>query len=64
MFFKLANPQFLTDMRPLLSAEQAVLLTDATTIQAFERVFGAVIDRIPGDPWLRCAEMKERFGIA
>lgn len=63
MFGKLANPQFLTDMRPLLSAEQAALFTDATTKQAFERVFGDVIDRIPGDAWLRSDEMKKRFGV-
>lgn len=63
MFAKLANPQFLLDMRPLLPAAQAQALTDAATIAAFNRVFVEVIDRLPGDPWLRCEEMKARFGV-
>jgi predicted nucleotidyltransferase component of viral defense system len=63
MFTKLANPRFLTDMRPLLPAAQAEALTDAATMAAFNRVFYGVIDRLPGDPWLRCEEMKARFGV-
>lgn len=63
MFAKLANPRFLTDMRPLLPAAQAEALTDAATMVAFNRVFSEVIDRLPGDVWLRCEEMKARFGV-
>lgn len=63
MFGKLANPRFLTDMRPLLAADQAVFLDDAATKQAFEKVFIGVIDQIPGEAWLRCAEMTKRFGV-
>lgn len=63
MFAKLIDPRFLTDMRPLLPAPQAEALTDAATMAAFNRVFAEVIDRLPGDPWLRCEEMKARFGV-
>ena len=63
MFAKLANPNFLADIRPLLSAEQAALLTERSIKEAFENVFSRLICRIPGDPWLRCDEMKQRFGI-
>lgn len=64
MFAKLANPRFLTDMRPLLPAAQAVLLTEEATKAAFSRVFKQIVDLIPGDPWVRAAEMNERFGLA
>ena len=63
MFAKLANPQFLTDMRPLLPAAQSDLLTDNSTKVAFRKVFTQIIDLIPGDPWMRLAEMNERFGL-
>ena len=63
MFAKLANPRFLTDMRPLLPAAQSELLTDDSTKVAFRKVFTQIIDLIPGDPWVRLAEMNERFGL-
>lgn len=63
MFAKLANPRFLTDMRPLLPAAQSDLLTDNSTKVAFRKVFTQIIDLIPGDPWVRLAEMNERFGL-
>jgi predicted nucleotidyltransferase component of viral defense system len=63
MFAKLANPRFLTDMRPLLPAAQSDLLTDNSTKVAFRKVFTQIIDLIPGDPWMRLAEMNERFGL-
>jgi hypothetical protein len=63
MFAKLANPRFLTDMRPLLPAAQSDLLTDDSTKVAFGKVFTQIIDLIPGDPWVRLAEMNERFGL-
>jgi hypothetical protein len=63
MFAKLANPRFLTDMRPLLPAAQSDLLTDDSTKVAFRKVFTQIIDLIPGDPWVRLAEMNERFGL-
>lgn len=63
MFAKLANPRFLTDMRPLLPAERARLLTGNSTRESFIRVLTGFIEQIPGDPWVRTDEMKERFGL-
>nr|WP_245276940.1 hypothetical protein [Rhizobium leguminosarum] len=63
MFAKLARPRFLTDMQPLLPTQQAEALTDQTTLQSFTSVFAAFIERLPGDTWLRTAEMRERFGV-
>lgn len=63
MLAKLANPRFLTDMRPLLPATQAMLLTDESTKASFRDVFARFIERMPGAAWVRTGEMKDRFGI-
>ena len=63
MFAKLANPRFLLDVRPLLPATRAETLTEASTAEAFRRVFVVLIDRLPGEPWGRTPAMKQRFGI-
>lgn len=63
MFAKLANPAFLTDMRPLLPADRAAQLTDEAAKAAVTSVFSQLVARIPGDPWVRTPEMCERFGI-
>lgn len=63
MFAKLAKPRFLLDMKVLLSAKQAEALDEASTTEAFRQVFTTFIDRLPGEPWARTAEMRERFGI-
>lgn len=63
MFAKLANPGFLTDVRPLLSVEQAEKLTDATMKAAFVDVFTGLVGKLPGKPWARTGEMAERFKI-
>lgn len=63
MFAKLANPRFLLDMRPLLPAAQAEALSEAAAHNAFAKVFARLVDRLPGDPWGRTEEMKERFGL-
>lgn len=64
MFAKLAKPRFLLDMRPLLSAEQAEAVDEAFTAKAFRQVFTTFIDQLPGEPWARTGEMKDRFGIS
>lgn len=64
MFGKLANPRFLIDMKPLLPAARAELLTDTSTTDAFCKVFTQFIDQIPGDAWMRTDEMAERFGVS
>jgi hypothetical protein len=63
MFAKLNNPGFLADMRPLLAAAEAERLTDDAMKAAFAKVFYRYVTLIPGDPWVRSDEMKERFGI-
>ncbi|MCY3770074.1 MAG: nucleotidyl transferase AbiEii/AbiGii toxin family protein [Gammaproteobacteria bacterium] len=64
MFAKLANPTLLTEMRPLLPAEQAEQLTEEATQDAFRNVFETLINRLPGDDWTNTADMKERFGLS
>jgi hypothetical protein len=64
MLAKLAIPRFLTDMKPLLRAEAAERMMDAATADSFRRVFTTLVDRLPGEPWGRLLEIKERFGIA
>lgn len=64
MFAKLAKPRFLLDMRPLLPAAQAEALTDVTASGSFRRVFTALVDRLPGEPWGRTPAMKQRFGMS
>jgi len=32
-------------------------------MEAFTRVLSDIVDLIPGDPWARASEMRERFGI-
>ena len=63
MFAKLANPRLLLDVRPLLPAAQAEALTEESTADWFRRVFTTLVDRLPGEPWVRTTAMKERFGI-
>lgn len=63
MFAKLADPRFLLDMKPLLPAALAELLTDESTVDSFGRVFARLVDRLPGEPRIRTPEMKERFGL-
>lgn len=61
MFAKLASPTFLIDMRPLLPADRAALLTNEAAKTAFTRVFSQLVALIPGEPWVRTPEMRERF---
>jgi len=63
MFAKLNNPGFLPDMRPLLAAAQAEGLTQETVKAAFSKVFSEFVVLLPGEPWARSEEMKERFQV-
>lgn len=63
MFAKLSNPRFVLDLRPLLSPDNAEKIDKAFIIGAFNRVLTELIERLPGDPWAKSAEMKERFGL-
>lgn len=63
MLAKLVNPGFLADIRPLLSADQAALLTDESMNAAFMDVFTNLVGQLPGAPWSRTQDIKERFGL-
>jgi predicted nucleotidyltransferase component of viral defense system len=63
MFAKLKTHGFLLDMRPLLAVAEAERLTDDAMKAAFAKVFYRFVVLIPGDPWVRSDEMKERFGL-
>ena len=63
MFTKLANPTFLTDLRPLVSVERAETLDEDSTKEAFRRVLRELIALIPGEDWARTPDMIERFAI-
>jgi predicted nucleotidyltransferase component of viral defense system len=64
MFAKLANPGFMADVRPLLSAEEAEGFDDAAARAAFEAVFLSFIKCFPGQAWARTEEMAKRFDLA
>jgi predicted nucleotidyltransferase component of viral defense system len=64
MFAKLAAPRFMADIRPLLSPDQAALLTEDEIRRGFVAVFSTLIGIMPGESWARTSEMKKRFGIA
>lgn len=51
MFEKLERPDFLADVKPLLTAEEAARFTDETGREAFAAVFREIIQAIPGEPW-------------
>jgi predicted nucleotidyltransferase component of viral defense system len=63
MFAKLNDPGFLADMRPLLAAAQAEGLTHETMKAAFSKVFSRFVVLLPGAPWARSEDMKERFQV-
>ena len=64
MWAKLENPGFLSDIRPLLSADAADELTDEAVMIAFARVMTDLVSLIPGNPWARSPEMAEEFGVS
>ena len=63
MFAKLANPAFLTDMRPLVPVDRAETLNEETAKDAFRRVLSELIDLIPGEDWKQTPDMIERFAL-
>jgi Nucleotidyl transferase AbiEii toxin, Type IV TA system len=64
MFAKLNNLGFMTDLRPLLAAEQAAQLTETSVKQAFIKIFCSLIAPMPGERWTLTDEMARRFGIS
>jgi predicted nucleotidyltransferase component of viral defense system len=63
MFDKLANKDFLADVRPLLSADEAESFDDEAARAAFRLVFMHFIERILGRAWARTVETAERLGM-
>jgi predicted nucleotidyltransferase component of viral defense system len=63
MFAKLANADFMADVRPLLAADEAEEFDDEAARAAFRAVFSAFIMRFPGNPWALTGEMAERFSM-
>jgi hypothetical protein len=63
MFAKLAAPGFMTDIRPLLSAGRAELLSEDATRRAFAAVFAMLVSIIPGASWAKTSALKRKFGI-
>ncbi|WP_334150387.1 nucleotidyl transferase AbiEii/AbiGii toxin family protein [Hyphomicrobium sp.] len=64
MFDKLARADFLADVRPLLTADEAARFGDGAGIAAFTNVFASFIRLLPGDPWANTPAMIERFRLA
>lgn len=54
----------LSDVRPLLTADEAGRLNDAAARATFSSVFAGFIRLLPGDPWANTPSMIERFGLA
>jgi hypothetical protein len=63
MFAKLAAPRFMAEIRPLLSPDQAELLTEHTIRRAFVAVFTRLISIMPGVSWAKTSAMKKKFGM-
>jgi len=63
MFMKLANPSFLSDMRPLVRADHANRFDKAAMLEAFWLIFDTLITELPGQPWAKSDEMREKFGL-
>jgi hypothetical protein len=63
MFAKLATPRFMADIRPLLSPDQAELVTEDAIQRAFVAVFTTLIGIMPDESWAKTLDMKKRFGI-
>lgn len=63
MFGKLDNRNFLADVRPLLTAEEAEKFDDAAVMNAFASVFDRCIRSSPGDAWATTPEMIKRHKL-
>lgn len=63
MFRKLATPEFLADVRPLLTQEERQRFDRAAEIKAFSSVFANLIRKLPGQPWATTPAMLEKFEL-
>ncbi len=63
MWAKLAEPSFLADVGPMLSADDAEEFDTKAERAAFVTVFNEFIKRIPGHAWAQTAAMAEKAGL-
>ncbi|WP_249735011.1 MULTISPECIES: nucleotidyl transferase AbiEii/AbiGii toxin family protein [unclassified Bradyrhizobium] len=63
MFTKLNNPNFMADVRPLLSADEAEDFDDDAAKAAFVKVFSKIIRLMPGEAWSKTEKMIEQSGL-
>lgn len=63
MFEKLDRLDFLTDVHPLLTAEERARFDDAAGKRAFLRVFEGFIAKIPGKEWATTPELFKKHGL-
>lgn len=63
MFGKLGNRNFLADVRPLLTAEEAEKFDEKAGRDAFSRVFGQFIGNMEGAAWAKTPDMLEKYGL-
>ncbi len=63
MFEKLNDRNFMTDVRPLLAADERDAFDAVAARSAFISVFDRIVRLIPGAAWARTGEMRERFGL-
>lgn len=64
MFDKLERPDFLADVKPLLTAEKAARFTEEAGKEAFAAVFRDIVHVIPGEPWANTADKIEQHELA
>jgi hypothetical protein len=64
MFDKLERPDFLADVKPLLTAEEAERFTEEAGREAFAAVFRDIVQVIPGEPWANTADKIEEHELA
>jgi hypothetical protein len=64
MLAKLADPRFLTDMKPLLPVEAAKRIAEAATADSFRRIITTLVDRLPGERWGRADSRPSGSGCA
>lgn len=63
MFAKLARGNFLADVVPLLTAEEAAKFDAAAGKRAFANVFSRLIQLIPGKPWASASKMIDEYEL-
>lgn len=64
MLTRLRRPRFLEDLRPLLPSTALSAFGDASTLEAFRKVFDQIIALIPGEPWAKTGEILKEHGIS